>query len=130
MRDVTNEQAAIRDRTRDFVRKEIAPFAAEWDRTGTVPLDTVRKAGALGLFGVGVPVEWGGSGADFVAYILMTEELAYGDAGVCNMISATNAFGWKLRDHGTPQQFSDFVQAETTKFAAIIKQEGLQMDVN
>jgi tripartite-type tricarboxylate transporter receptor subunit TctC len=33
-------------------------------------------------------------------------------------------------DYGTPQQFSDFVQAETTKFAAIIKQEGLQMDVN
>ena len=33
-------------------------------------------------------------------------------------------------DHGTPQQFSDFVQAETAKFAAIIKQEGLQMDVN
>jgi hypothetical protein len=33
-------------------------------------------------------------------------------------------------DWGTPQQFSDFVQAETTKFAAIIKQEGLQMDAN
>ena len=33
-------------------------------------------------------------------------------------------------DGGTPQQFSDFVQAETVKFAAIIKQEGLQMDVN
>ena len=33
-------------------------------------------------------------------------------------------------DYGTPQQFSDFVQAETAKFAAIIKQEGLQMDVN
>jgi tripartite-type tricarboxylate transporter receptor subunit TctC len=33
-------------------------------------------------------------------------------------------------DYGTPQEFSDFVQAETSKFAAIIKQEGLQMDVN
>ena len=33
-------------------------------------------------------------------------------------------------DWGTPQQFSDFVQAETTKFAEIIKREGLQMDVN
>src|SRR3982074_1263572 len=33
-------------------------------------------------------------------------------------------------DYGTPQQFSDFVQAETAKFATIIKQEGLQMDVN
>jgi len=52
MRRLSDEQRAIRDATRDFVRKEIAPFAAEWDRTATVPLDTVRKAGALGLFGV------------------------------------------------------------------------------
>src|SRR5919197_4529735 len=110
MRDLTNEQAAIRDLTRDFVRKEIAPFAAEWDRTGTVPLDTLRKAGALGLFGLAVPAEWGGGGADFVAYILMTEELAYGDAGVCNMISATNAFAWKVRDHGTPAQKERFLR--------------------
>lgn len=114
MRDVTSEQAAIRDLTRDFVRKEIAPFAAEWDRTSTVPLDTVKKAGALGLFGVGVPAEWGGSGADFVAYILMTEELAYGDAGVCNMISATNAFAWKVRDHGTPAQKERFLRPVAT----------------
>ena len=114
MRDVTNEQAAIRDLTRDFVRKEIAPFAAEWDRTGIVPLDTVRKAGALGLCGVGVPAQWGGSGADFVAYILMTEELAYGDAGVCNMISATNAFAWKVRDHGTPAQKERFLRPVAT----------------
>ena len=106
MNDLTNEQAAIRDLTREFVRKEIAPFAAGWDRTGTVPLDTVRQAGALGLFGICVPAEWGGSGADFLSYILMTEELAYGDAGVCNMISATNAFAWKLRDFGRRSQRS------------------------
>src|SRR5213596_1588850 len=99
VRRFSDEQRGIRDATRDFVRKEIAPFAAEWDRTATVPLDTVRRAGALGLFGVCVPAEWGGGGADFTSYVLATEELAYGDAGVCNMISATNAFGWKLRDH-------------------------------
>jgi butyryl-CoA dehydrogenase len=110
MGDLTNEQTAIRDLAREFVRKEIAPFAAEWDRTGTVPLDTVRKAGALGLFGIAVPTEWGGGGADFVSYILATEELAYGDAGVCNMISATNAFAWKLRDFGTPAQKERFLR--------------------
>ena len=110
MSALTSEQTAIRDMTRDFVRKEVAPFAAEWDRTATVPLETVRKAGALGLFGIGVPADWGGSGADFVSYILMTEELAYGDAGVCNMISATNAFAWKVRDHGTPAQKERFLR--------------------
>ena len=110
MSDLTIEQAAIRDVAREFVRKEIAPFAADWDRTRTVPLETVRKAGALGLFGISVPSEWGGAGADFVSYILATEELAYGDAGVCNMISATNAFAWKLRDFGTPAQKERFLR--------------------
>ena len=85
---LSEEQAAIRDMTRDFVRREIAPFAAEWDRTETVPLDTVYRIGALGLFGVTMPAEWGGSGADFLSYVLAVEELAYGDAGVCNMVCA------------------------------------------
>ena len=110
MRRLTDEQRAIRDTTRDFVRKEIAPFAAEWDRRATVPLDTVRRAGALGLFGICVPTEWGGVGADFTSYVLATEELAYGDAGLCNMLSATNAFGWKLRDHGTPEQKARYLR--------------------
>src|SRR5262249_36760982 len=110
MRRLTDEQRAIRDTTRDFVRKEIAPYAAEWDRGATTPLETVRRAGALGLFGVCVPPEWGGVGADFTSYVLATEELAYGDAGVCNMLSATNAFGWKLRDHGTPQQKARYLR--------------------
>ena len=110
MRRLTNEQRAIRDTTRDFVRKEIVPHAAEWDRTATVPLEIARRAGALGLFGVCVPPEWGGVGGDFTAYVLATEELAYGDAGICNMLSATNAFGWKLRDHGTPEQKARYLQ--------------------
>lgn len=107
---LTERQIAIRDLTRDFVRREITPFAAEWDRTETVPIETVRKIGALGLFGVCVPPEWGGSGADFTSYLLATEELAYGDAGVCNMVSAANSFCWKLRDHGTASQKERFLR--------------------
>jgi alkylation response protein AidB-like acyl-CoA dehydrogenase len=110
MTQKTAEQIAIRNMTREFVRREIAPFAAEWDRTETVPLDTVHKIGALGLFGVCVPKEWGGSGADFTSYVLATEELAFGDAGVCNMVSASNSYGFKVRDHGTPDQKERFLR--------------------
>jgi hypothetical protein len=110
MAQLTKEQIAIRDMTREFVRKEIAPFAAEWDRTATVPLATVRKAGALGLFGIYIPTEWGGSGGDFTSYVLVTEELAYGDAGFCNMVSATNSFALKVRDFGTPGQKERFLR--------------------
>ena len=100
----TDEQIAIRDMTRDVVKREIVPFAAKWDRDETVPLDTVLRLGKLGLFGVCLPAEWGGAGADFVSYVLATEELAYGDAGVCNMVSAANTFGWQLLASGTAEQ--------------------------
>src|SRR5579863_481176 len=107
---MTDEQRAIRDMTREFVRKEITPYAGEWDRTATVPLETVYRAGELGLFGVCVPSEWGGSGADFLSYILAVEELAYGDAGIGNMICATNSFGMRVRDFGTPEQKERFLR--------------------
>lgn len=107
---LNERQIAIRDMTREFVRREIIPFAAQWDRDETVPLETVRKIGKLGLFGVCVAPEWGGSGADFTSYILATEELAYGDAGICNMVSASNSYGVKIRDFGTPSQKQRFLQ--------------------
>src|SRR6185437_3175726 len=106
----TAEQAAIRDMTRDVVRREVIPYAAQWDRDETVPLETVLRLGKLGLFGVCAPAEWGGGGADFLAYMLMTEELAYGDAGICNMVNAANSFGAKVRDSGTPEQKKRFLQ--------------------
>ena len=90
--------------------RAITPHALEWDRTATVPLETVRAAGALGLFGVAIPIEHGGAGADFTSYVLAMEALAYGDAGVCNMITATNSFAIKLRDFGTPAQQSRFLR--------------------
>jgi alkylation response protein AidB-like acyl-CoA dehydrogenase len=110
MSELTEEQVAIRDMTRDVVRKEIAPHAAEWDRTETVPLETVYRLGALGLFGVTIPTEWGGSGADFLSYVLAVEELASGDAGICNMVCAANSYGFKVRDYGTPDQKERFLK--------------------
>lgn len=110
MSQLNERQIAIRDMTRDFVCREIIPFAAQWDRDETVPLETVFKIGKLGLFGVCVPPEWGGSGADFTSYVLATEELAYGDAGICNMVSACNSYGVKIRDFGTPSLKQRFLQ--------------------
>ena len=105
----TEAQIAIRDTTREFVRQEIAPYVAAWDRAALVPPELVRKLGALGLFGVTVPAAWGGAGADFIAYMLMTEELAYGDAGICNMVNATNSFAAKVEEFGTPDQRQRFL---------------------
>jgi butyryl-CoA dehydrogenase len=107
---LTDDQIAIRDMTRAFVQKEVVPFAAEWDRTETMSPEAARKAGELGLFGVCMPADWGGVGADFISYVLATEELAAGDAGFCNMVSATNSYGFKVRDYGTDDQKERFLR--------------------
>ena len=109
MTQLTSEQLAIRDMTRSFVRREVAPFAAEWDRAAAVNPATVRKAGELGLFGVAIPGEWGGAGADMISYVLAMEELAYGDAGFCNLVTATNSFALKVLAAGTPDQKRRFL---------------------
>src|ERR1700753_2940462 len=96
----SEDQIAIRDMTRQFVKSEVVPYAADWDRESRISPDVVKNAGALGLFGVSMPAEWGGAGADFKSYVLAVEEMAFGDAGFCNMVSATNSYGFKGRDYG------------------------------
>lgn len=88
---LNEQQAGIRDMARDFARNEITPFAAQWDRDESVPLEALAKMGKLGLMGVCVPEQWGGAGADFVSYVSAMEAIAYGDAGVANMMAATNS---------------------------------------
>jgi butyryl-CoA dehydrogenase len=106
----SEDQIAIRDMTRQFVKSEVVPYAADWDRESRISLDVVKNAGALGLFGVSMPAEWGGAGADFKSYVLAVEELAAGDAGLCNMICATNSYGFKVRDYGTDDLKKRFLE--------------------
>jgi len=84
-------QINIRDMAREFARREIVPFAAQWDRDHEVPLATIAKMFEVGLMGVCVPPEWGGAGADFVSYVLAMEQIAYGDAGIANVMAANNS---------------------------------------
>jgi butyryl-CoA dehydrogenase len=106
----SEDQIAIRDMTRQFVKSEVVPYAAEWDRESRISPEVVKNAGALGLFGVSMPAEWGGAGADFKSYVLAVEELAAGDAGLCNMICATNSYGFKVRDYGTDDLKKRFLE--------------------
>jgi butyryl-CoA dehydrogenase len=88
---LSEQQISIRDMAREFARREIVPFAAEWDRRHQVPLATIAKMFEAGLMGVCVPPEWGGAGADFVSYVLAMEQIAYGDAGIANVMAANNS---------------------------------------
>ena len=74
--ELTDEQKAIQAVARDFAEKEVRPIAEAIDREARFPRDTVRRMGELGLMGIFIPEDWGGSGADAVAYALAVEELA------------------------------------------------------
>ena len=88
---LTEEQTMIRDMARSFAREELAPHAAEWDRTHAFPADAIRKMGELGLLGMVVPDEWDGAGADNVAYALALEEIAAGDGACSTIMSVHNS---------------------------------------
>jgi butyryl-CoA dehydrogenase len=123
---LSEQQTTIRDVARDFARREITPFAADWDRREHVPLETLGKMGALGLMGVCVPPEWGGSGADFVSYVAAMEEIAYGDAGIANMMAATNfPYNAAVLAHGTEVQKEKFLRpaASGRELAAFLLSE-------
>lgn len=72
---LTEEQSMMRDMFRDFAEREVKPLAAEIDEQERFPKETVKKMAELGLFGIPVPEEYGGQGADILTYILCVEEL-------------------------------------------------------
>ena len=79
---LTEEQREIQALAREFADTEIAPNAGDWDREHRFPRQLFTKLGELGLMGVCVPEALGGAGADFLAYVLVLEELSRADAGV------------------------------------------------
>ncbi|WP_406289008.1 acyl-CoA dehydrogenase family protein [Streptomyces sp. NBC_00209] len=87
--ELSEEQEAVRQLARDFVAREVTPYAAEWDRSENVDKSIVKKLGALGFLGLTVPEEYGGSGGDHLAYCLVTEELGRGDSSVRGIVSVS-----------------------------------------
>jgi butyryl-CoA dehydrogenase len=99
------EHEAFRRVIRQFTEAEIAPYAEEWDRTHTFPLEAVRKMGNLGLFGLPFPAEFGGSEADFTTLCIAIEELARVDQSVAITLEAGVGLGANPIYHfGTDEQ--------------------------
>ena len=108
---LTEEQEMIRDTAREFARKHLAPFSAEWERSATFPRAALREMGSLGFLGMTVPAEWGGVGTDYVAYALALEEIAAGDAAIATVMSGHNSVGcMPLVAFGTMEQKEKYLR--------------------
>ena len=108
---LTDDQIMIRDTARQFAQERLAPTAAERDRTGETPRGLLAEMGALGFMGMTIPEEWGGAGADTVAYVLAMEEIAGGDGGVSTVMSVNNSpVAAALFGYGSTEQKERFLK--------------------
>ena len=86
-----DDQLVVRDAVREFVRERIRPRAAEWSEQGQFPLPLLPELASMGLTGLTVPTELGGSGLDALTTALVAEELGAGDGSVALTLAAHNS---------------------------------------
>ena len=89
--ELSEEQQLLRDSVREFAESAVRPRAALIDQTGEFPKDLFHQAGELGLAGVAVPSEYGGSGMDTVAYSIIIEEISRVCANMGVILSVNNS---------------------------------------
>ncbi|MFI9359845.1 acyl-CoA dehydrogenase family protein [Kitasatospora sp. NPDC053057] len=103
--EFSEEQSAVRDLAAAFTDREIAPYAAEWDRAESVDRAIIGKLGKIGFLGLTIPEEYGGSGGDHLAYCLVLEELGRGDSAVRGIVSVSlGLVGKSINAFGTEEQ--------------------------
>jgi alkylation response protein AidB-like acyl-CoA dehydrogenase len=109
--ELTEEHKMIRDTARDFAQNEIAPVAAHFDESGEFPYATIKKMGALGLMGIEVPEEYGGSGMDTLSYVLAMEEIAKADVSHSTIMSVHNSlYAESLMRFATEEQKQKYLK--------------------
>jgi alkylation response protein AidB-like acyl-CoA dehydrogenase len=108
---LSETQALIRDTARSFAETDLKPNAARWDAESEFPREAVAEMGRLGLLGMLVPEEWGGVGADHVAYAMALEEVAAGDGSCSTIMSVHNSVGcMPILKFGTQEQKERFLR--------------------
>jgi alkylation response protein AidB-like acyl-CoA dehydrogenase len=108
---LSDEQTMLRDTAREFAQRELAPHAAEWDRTAQFPAAALAELGRLGFMGMLVPADHGGAGADHVGYALALEEIAAGDGSVSTILSVHNSVGcMPVLHYGSAEQKERFLK--------------------
>ncbi|NQD80530.1 acyl-CoA dehydrogenase [Pseudomonas sp. CrR14] len=108
--ELDDEQRMIRDCTRQFARRAIAPHAQDWEKAGWIDDALVAQMGEMGLLGMIVPDTWGGSYLDYVAYALAVEEVSAADAATGTLMSVHNSVGCgPLLNYGTDAQKNEWL---------------------
>jgi len=87
---LSDDHRAVQDAVRAFVQDQIAPKAAEWDKTHHFPKAELKGLAELGCYGVAVPTDYDGAGLDYLALAIILEEIAAGDGATSTIVSVNN----------------------------------------
>jgi len=101
---LTEDQIAVRDMARDFAAEKIAPHALKWDEEKFFPVDVMREAAALGMGGIYIRDDVGGSALTRFDAALIFEALASGCPTVSSFISIHNMASWMIDAYGSDAQ--------------------------
>lgn len=108
--NLTKEQEMIRKMVREFSEKELKPIAAEIDAEARFPWESIKKMGKLGIMGMTVPKEYGGSGMDKISYAITLEEIARVCGSTALTVEAHNTLGvGHIYEKGTEEQRRKYV---------------------
>ncbi|MFC0284682.1 isobutyryl-CoA dehydrogenase [Camelimonas abortus] len=111
---LSEDHLAIRDMARAFASEQIAPYALEWDEKKHFPVDAMRAAAALGMGGVYIREDVGGSGLTRLDSALIFEAMATGCPAVAAFISIHNMASWMIDTWGTESQRQQWLPKLTT----------------
>lgn len=102
--ELSDEQKAYQEVVKKFAREEIAPKAAEYDKTGEYPWDVIKKAFDLGLLNSHIPTDYGGPAMGSLDACIITEEMAWGCTGITTAIAANGLGQAPILLAGTHEQ--------------------------
>jgi len=108
------ERAAIIEAVREFAQTELEPNAIEWDERSHFPRDVLQRAGELGIGGITVREQSGGTGLARVDAAAVYEELAKGDPAVASYISIHNMVAWMIDTYGSDAQRAEWLPTLTS----------------
>ncbi len=114
MFELNEEQRELVEAVRDFAAEKIAPHALEWDQKEHFPVEVLAEAGELGVGGIYVSEEYGGSGLTRSDAVLIFEELSKACPTIAAYISIHNMVVWMIDSYGTDEQRSTWLPAMTT----------------
>lgn len=103
--ELTEDHLAVQEVARNFAEKKLKPRAEEFDAESKMDMNLLKEMGELGLMGITLPEEYGGSGMDALSYVIASEELVKGCASHAAVLGLHNSlYGYPVVEFGTEEQ--------------------------